>query len=139
MKNKNRFKGYLTTKPKINLSTLIIILIFLKYVTPMMLLFSLPLVLGTITPDISYEKTEEIYNNMAERLAESFSNIMMRMYEIGQELSEYSLLIRIAFYGMVWITYIALATFVFYLFRLVIYYGLTHQTRKKQRRSMNRK
>lgn len=114
-------KKYFKSKPKISIVTLLIILIFLKYVIPPALLFYTPLLMGSITPEVSYEKTSEIYDDMAERLATSFSEIMKKMYLVGQELSEYSLFLRILFYGIIWTTYIAIISLVLYFIRYVIY------------------
>lgn len=132
-KKQNKLEKYFKTKPKISLTTLIIILLFVKYVTPTMILFITPLTMGTLTPDVSYEKTEEIYNNMAETLAESFSDIMMNMYKVGQGLSKYSLLIRVFFYGVIWTTYVAIVILVLYMCRMLIYYLIT--TKKERRKS----
>jgi hypothetical protein len=125
-----KIKEYFTTKPKISIVTLIIILFFFQYVTPTMMLFTTPFVMGTLTPDISYEKTEEIYDNMAENLAESFSDVMKKMYVAGQGLAKYSFFVRLLFYGITWITYIAIATFTIYVIRTLIYYIIPKKYRK---------
>lgn len=130
-----KIKKYFKTEPKISCVTLLIILFFFKYVTPTMILFSTPFVMGTLTPEVSYEKTEEIYDNMAESLAESFSNIMKKLYLAGQNLSEYSLLIRIYFYGVIWTTYVAIITFFLYIMRVGIYYLITTKSERRRAKS----
>lgn len=138
----NKVIGYLKTKPKISLTTLIIILLFLKYVTPISILMFTPLLMGSVTPQVSYNETEVIYNNMAKNLAESFSDIMKKMYLTGQKLSRYSLFLRVFFYGIVWVTYIAIISFVLYIIRIVIYWGLNRKTTlkpTKRRRTTSRR
>ncbi len=125
-----KIMNYFKSEPKISLTTLLILLLFFKYAIPPMSIFILPLVIGSMTPEVTYEKTSEVYDTMATNLAESFSEIMEKLYIAGQGLSQYSLLIRVLFYGIIWTTYLAIISFVFYIIRLVIYYGITS---KKER------
>ncbi len=116
-----KIKKYFESKPKISITTLLIILIFLKYVIPPMLLFYTPLLMGSLTPEVSYEETSEIYDNIAERLATSFSEIMKKMYLTGQGLSNISLPLRILFHGIIWTTYVAMISLVLFFVRYMIY------------------
>ena len=116
-----KIKKYFESKPKISITTLLIILIFLKYVIPPMLLFYTPLLMGSLTPEVSYEETSEIYDNIAERLATSFSEIMKKMYLTGQGLSNISLPLRILFRGIIWTTYVAMISLVLFFVRYMIY------------------
>ena len=128
---KKKLREYFESKPKISIITLLIILIFLKYTAPPMLLFYTPLLMGSLTPEVSYEETSEIYDNMSEKLAESFSDIMKKMYLVGQELSGYSLFLRVLFYGIIWTTYIAIISLVLYFIRYGIYWALNKKDRKR--------
>ena len=131
MIKRKKLRKYFESKPKISIITLFIILIFLKYVIPPMLLFYTPLLMGSLTPEVTYEETSEIYDNMAERLATSFSEIMEKTYLTGQRLSNYSLFLRVLFYGIIWTTYIAIISFVLYGIRYGIYWVLNKKESKR--------
>lgn len=113
---------YLKTKPEISITTLLIILIAFKYVTPTMMLFSTPLLVGSVSPDVPYNKTGIVFDKMAENLAEGFARVTKSTYQIGQSLSDYSLFLRIFYYGLVWTVYIGIVFLIFYLIRISIYF-----------------
>jgi hypothetical protein len=109
-KLKNKLIDLITVKPKKDFwFYAFIVLLFFRYVTPVVLVFMTFFQVGLIMPDVD---ATQIMNDTATRLAESFTSVLGRLFEAGSQIAlQNPILAKILFYvisGFVYTCWVAM-------------------------------
>lgn len=107
----NKIKKFFIEKPEGNIwKKATIYLILFRYVGPLTIFLSIPLMLGLLAPN-----QELVFNETGEILAESFTLIMGKLYDAGSSIAIknpiISKVIAFAFANMMWVIYMSLIYF----------------------------
>jgi hypothetical protein len=99
--------------------------VIFSYLTPTALGFVIFLQIGLITPELDQVALNSTIETAATNLAESYTSIMFRMVDIGQNIAKESpFYAKVCFYGISSIiisTYIAFGVLMFQLIKYIIY------------------
>lgn len=131
---KQRLKKYFTTKPKGNFwkSAFIYLFIF-RYFSPLMIFFSLFLMMGLIAPESDISPTIE---KITQSLTESFMFIGQKMFEVGQNIAInnpiISKIIFFAFANFIWVFYIGLLIMFGHMMRYFISWVINKSSRSRR-------
>ena len=101
-----RIKKYFTEKPEGNIwKRATVYLIFLRYIGPLALVFSIPLLAGLLSPNGDMD-----FSEISDKLASSFAEIMEKLYNIGSSIAtENPIVSKIMVFGLsyiIWVFYI---------------------------------
>lgn len=116
MKIRNRvrlakLKQFFTDKPEGNIwKRATIYLVIMRYVGPLSLFLSIPLLAGLLVPS-----QDMVFDSMGETLSTSFTLIMETLYQAGSEIAEeqpiFSKFLVLLLANMVWVIYAGLFYF----------------------------
>ncbi len=104
----NKIKEFFTEKPKGNIwKKATIYLIILRYIGPLTLFLSIPLLAGLLVPEQGMD-----FTSMGETLASSFTMIMEKMYNAGSSIAiKNPIISKVLVFGisnLVWVIYVGI-------------------------------
>jgi hypothetical protein len=104
----NKIKKYFTEKPEGNIwKRATIYLILLRFVGPLTLFLSIPLLLGLLAPNQTM-----VFEDMGATLANSFTMVCEKMYDVGSTIANNNPIISkimvFAFSNIIWLIYVGI-------------------------------